>query len=327
MTEGTVLDMRVSSAPIASNDSASLWDFGSGVACFEVHTKMNALNVGVIELLEETIGFAGKAFHALVIGNDDPRAFSAGADLAYNYAMIERGDWPALARFFKDGQDLYQQLAALPVPVVAAVHGFALGGGCEMMLHSHAVVAHAGLRAGLPEIKVGLIPGWGGCTQLLLRLVERSGPDEGLALALAALQAGEIASSAAQAEATGLLRPGTRVVEDRAALLPAAVETARAMMAADPVAAALPQIPYCGRDAYNLHLERLESEVEAGALDKDSALVMREIIGVLTGYPEIVEPGTHPITVSLDKEVASASRLIRTDHARASIVKLVGGVK
>ena len=324
MPDGTVQSMRVSSAPIASNGSASLWDFGSGVACFEVHTKMNALDVGALDLLAGTIENAGNTFGALVIGNDDPKAFSAGADLAYNHAMVAREDWAALATYFKNGQDLYQKLASVPVPVVAAAHGFALGGGCEMMLHSHAVVAHAGLRAGLPEIKVGLIPAWGGCTQLLLRLVERHGPEEGLAQALAALQAGEIASSAAEVEAMGLLRPGTQVVENRAALLPAALEKARAMMTEGFTPPPRPQLTYCGQKAYALHLERLETNVASGALGEDRAVVMREIIGVLTGYPEVVEKSTHPIAVSLAGELASAARLIRTDGARGAIAKLIG---
>lgn len=324
MSEGTVQDMRVSSAPMAGNESASLWDFGSGVACFEVHTKMNALDTQALDLLADTIDNAGKTFGALVIGNDNPKAFSAGADLAYNHAMVMRGDWDALAAYFKNGQDLYQKLATVPVPVVAAAHGFALGGGCEIMLHSHVVIAHAGLRAGLPEIKVGLIPGWGGCTQLLLRLVERLGPEEGLEKALAELQAGNIASSAVEVEAMGLLRPGTPVVEDRGALLPAALEKARSLMAEKFTPPPQPQLTYCGKDAHERHLERLEIEIANGSLDENSAVVMREIIGVLTGYPEVVEPGMYPIAVSLEKELASAARLIRTEHARASIEKLIG---
>src|SRR5687768_2310640 len=99
MSDGTVQNMRVSSAPIASNESASLWDFGSDVACFEVHTKMNTLDVGALGLLADTIQNAGKTFGALVIGNDNPKAFSAGADLAFNHAMVMRGDWEALATY------------------------------------------------------------------------------------------------------------------------------------------------------------------------------------------------------------------------------------
>ena len=97
MMDGTVQGMRVGSVPMASNESASLWDFGSGVACFEVHTKMNALDTEAIDLLAKTIENAGKTFGALVIGNDNPKAFSAGADLAYNHAMVMREEWDALA--------------------------------------------------------------------------------------------------------------------------------------------------------------------------------------------------------------------------------------
>lgn len=325
MSDGTVKSMRVNATPIASNDSASLWDFGSGVACFEVHTKMNALDVQALTLLERTIGKAGSEFGALVIGNDHAKAFSAGADLAFNHAMVMREDWTALAAYFKKGQDLYQTLAATPVPVVAAAHGFALGGGCEIMLHSHAVVAHAGLRAGLPEIKVGLIPAWGGCTQLLLRCVERLGPDDGLAHAVAVLQAGAIATSANEAEAMGLLRPGTHVVQDRAALLPAAVEQAVAMMAGGFTPPAQPTITYGGHAAYDKYLEQVGADVANGVLDPDSAVVMREIVGVLTGFPDVAEKSVHPITVSLGCELASAGRLIRTKAALAAITKLIGG--
>lgn len=325
MSDGTVKSTRVSAHPIAANDSASLWDLGSGVACFEIHTKMNALNVQALEVLEHAIAAAGTAFGALVIGNDNPRAFSAGADLAYNLAMVTRKDWAALTTYFKKGQDLYQTLAAAPVPVVAAAHGFALGGGCEIMLHSHAVVAHAGLRAGLPEIKVGLIPAWGGCTQLLLRCVEQLGPEDGLAHALAVLRAGEIATSAEQCEQMGLLRPGTQIVADRAALLPAAVDTARAMMAAGFAPPPLPTLTYCGRAAYTRHLQQIDGDAANGSLDPDSAVVMRDLVGVLTGYPTVTEKNPHPITVSLKGELASANRMIQTPAALAAITKLVGG--
>jgi len=324
MSDGTIKSLRAAASPMAANEGASLWDFGGGIACFEVHTKMNALNVPALDLLEQAIGMAGNDFDALVIGNDDPKAFSAGADLAYNHAMVGRGDWGALASYFQHGQDLYQTLAATPVPVVAAAHGFALGGGCEMMLHSHAVVAHAGLRAGLPEIKVGLIPAWGGCTQLLVRWVERAGPEEGLAQALAVLQAGAIAGSAKEVEAMGLLRPGTQVVEDRADLLPAAVEKARAMIAEGFAPPAQPQLTYCGKAAHELHLGRIAAAVGDGSLDEAGAVVMREIVGVLTGFPEVEEKATLPIRVSLAGELASAGRLIRTDAALAAISRLIG---
>lgn len=324
-TAGTVKSLRSSDTPIASNDSASLWDFGSGVACFEVHTKMNALNVNALALLEETISRAGKDFGALVIGNDDAKAFSAGADLAYNHQMISKGDWAALATYFKKGQDLYQTLAATPIPVVAAAHGFALGGGCEMMLHSHAVVAHQGLRAGLPEIKVGLIPGWGGCTQLLLRCVERLGPEDGLAHAVKGLQAGNIASSAAEVEEMGLLRPGTPVVADRADLLPTAIKVARSMMDEGFTPPAVPTLTYCGESGYKKHIALVDAAVADGTLPEAHGVVMREIIGVLTGYPEVKEKSVHPITVSLAGELASAGRLIQTEAALAAITKLIGG--
>jgi len=246
------------------------------------------------------------------------------ADLAYNHTMVVNEDWTALSTYFKKGQDLYQTLAAAPVPVVAAAHGFALGGGCELILHSHAVVAHAGLRAGLPEIKVGLIPAWGGCTQLLLRCVERFGPEDGLAHALSVLQAGSFSASAEQAQAIGLLRSDTPVVADRAALLPAAFDKARAMMNEGFTPPAQPTLTYCGESGHAKHVRRVDAAVADGSLDQDSAVVMRELVGILSGFPKVAEEGEHPITVSLAGELASAGRLIKTKAALAAITKLIG---
>lgn len=324
MTDGTVSSLRASATPMASNEAASLWDFGSGIACFEIHTKMNTLNVQVLSLLEDTIARAGAEFSALVIGNDDSRAFSAGADLSYVHAMIVKKEWPALSDYFGKGQSLYQTLAATPVPIVSAAHGFALGGGCELMLHSHAVVAHEGLRAGLPEIKVGLIPGWGGCTQLLLRCVERLGPENGLAHALQVLQEGSISSSAEQAQAMGLLRSSTHVVKNRAALLPAAVEKARTMMAEGFSPPARPALTYCGERGHTKYLQMVEAAVADGSLDQDRAIVMRELVGILSGFPEVVEQGTHSITVALAEERASANRLVKNRMVLEAVTKLTG---
>ncbi|MAU22354.1 MAG: 3-hydroxyacyl-CoA dehydrogenase [Martelella sp.] len=219
-----------STAPVIATEGASLWDIGDGVGCFEVHTKMNALHPTVFDALEQALEAAPGRFRALVIGNDDPRAFSVGADLTFILGMTRAGDFAALERYIRRGQELYLALKYQNLPVVAAMHGYALGGGCEFALHADAIVAHAELNAGLPEVNVGLIPGWGGCTQLALRNFALGLDADGAARrTFAAIHAARPSSSAEEARAMGILRPGDRHVMARSLLLDAAKARAIAL--------------------------------------------------------------------------------------------------
>lgn len=198
---------------------------GDGVACLELHTKMNSFAPEVMDILEETVTLAGSRFRALVLGNDDPRAFSAGADLSFILGMLKGDDRGTLDTYITRNQRLFLRLKYAPVPVVAAMHGFALGGGCEFALHADAIVAHAELTAGLPEISVGLIPAWGGCTQLLLHaaaLDPAATPAEIAARVFATIFPALKSASAEQAREMGILRPDDGIVMHRAHLLAAA---------------------------------------------------------------------------------------------------------
>lgn len=85
-----------------------------------------------------------------------------------------------------------------------------------------------------------------------------------------------------------------------------------------------PELTYCGATAHAAHLAKVEADVADGTLNENGAIVMREIVGVLTGYPQVVEKGTHPMTVSLAGELESAGRLIKPKFALAAITKLLG---
>ena len=130
--------------------------------------KLNALNAAVLAELGDAVGDAKKAeaVKAVVITGAGEKAFVAGADIA-EFAGISAAAAQALAR---RGQHLFDRIAALPKPVVAAVNGFALGGGCELAMACHLRVASSNAKFGQPEVKLGLIPGYGG-TQRLPRLV------------------------------------------------------------------------------------------------------------------------------------------------------------
>lgn len=128
--------------------------------------KLNALNAGVIAELDEVFtALATDRLVGAVILTGAGRAFVAGADIGE--IAEQAGD---LAVLSKSGSDVFTRIERMPKPVIAAVNGFALGGGCELALACHVRVASETAKFGLPEVKLGLIPGYGG-TQRLPRLI------------------------------------------------------------------------------------------------------------------------------------------------------------
>jgi enoyl-CoA hydratase len=183
--------------------------------------KLNALNSGVLtELAQAFAQFADNALaRVAVITGAGEKAFVAGADIA-EFVGLTAAD---AETFSRRGQRLFDAIAACDKPVIAAVNGFALGGGCELALACHLRVAASNARFGQPEVKLGLIPGYGG-TQRLPRLV---GPGRALELLLTG---GVI--DAATAHSWGLVN---RVVE-QAELRSAAQKLAEEIIALAPLA-------------------------------------------------------------------------------------------
>jgi len=129
--------------------------------------KLNALNARVLEELDGVFtALATDRLVSAVIVTGAGRSFVAGADIA----EIAANDAAGLERLAAAGQAIFTKIERMPKPVIAAVNGFALGGGCELALACHMRVASEHAKFGLPEVKLGLIPGYGG-TQRLTRIV------------------------------------------------------------------------------------------------------------------------------------------------------------
>lgn len=172
---------------------------------------LNALNAAVIEALDAAIAdIAADPTARAVVLTGAGRAFVAGADIE---AMRELTPLQAEA-FAGRGQAVLDRLAALPVPVIAAVGGFALGGGCELAMACDLILAGDRASFGQPEVKLGLIPGFGG-TQRLARRVGLAraldlcltgrviGADEAVAIGLASRKVdGDVVEAALQVAAT-----------------------------------------------------------------------------------------------------------------------------
>lgn len=156
---------------VASNKSASLWDIGDGVVCLEFHSKMNSIDPNIMKMMNHAADLIEKKdakFKALVIHNEGDD-FSVGANIFKALLAAKAGQYWMIDNMVKQGQDTYKRIKYAKFPTVSAPSGKALGGGCEILLHSSHVQAHAETYPGLVEVGVGLLPAWGGSTELLTR--------------------------------------------------------------------------------------------------------------------------------------------------------------
>jgi 3-hydroxyacyl-CoA dehydrogenase len=222
--EGVLLldDIKLAAEPIMKNGSAALWDIGDGVACFEFTSKMNALDGDMLGLLGKAIEHVGKGMKALVIYNEGGN-FSAGANLGLALFAVNIAAWGEIDKLVAGGQQAYKALKYAPFPVVSAPAGLALGGGCEILLHSDAIQAHAESYIGLVECGVGLVPGWGGCGEYIDRWVKSGllpkGPMPAVAKAFETISTATVAKSAADAKELLFLRKDDGITMNRDRLL------------------------------------------------------------------------------------------------------------
>jgi 3-hydroxyacyl-CoA dehydrogenase len=168
----SVAAAKKSKGVVKKNPGASLVDVGDGVGCIEFHSKMNALGGDIISLITQTLksGGPGDNFDAFVITND-AQNFSVGANLMLLLMSVQEEEWDEVDLAIRQFQGMTQAVKFSPKPVVIAPFGLTLGGGCEMSLHAAARQPHAELYMGLVEVGVGLLPGGGGCKEMLLRAV------------------------------------------------------------------------------------------------------------------------------------------------------------
>jgi enoyl-CoA hydratase len=186
--------------------------------------KLNALNDAMVAELDQAIGevLSREDIGGAIVTGAGTRAFVAGADIA---ELATQGSFDGRARALA-GQAVFTRFERSPKPIIAAVNGFALGGGCELAIACHIRIASEGAKFALPEVKLGIGPGYGG-TQRLPRLV-------GKGRALQLILTGEMID-AAEAYRIGLVNKVTAPDE----LLAAAEAMLRQILAQGPVAVAL----------------------------------------------------------------------------------------
>jgi len=193
------------------NKDVSIFDLGDGVLNIEFHSKMNTIGQGTLEGLNKAVDMAEADYKALVISNEGDN-FSAGANVGMIYMLAVEQEWEDLNMAVQWFQKTTMRLRYSSIPVIAAPHGLALGGGCEVCMHSDKVIAHAETYMGLVEFGVGLIPGGGGTKEFAVRLGDglQAGDIRTNAFLNRYLSIGQakVSTSAYEAFDLGYLRPG-----------------------------------------------------------------------------------------------------------------------
>jgi 3-hydroxyacyl-CoA dehydrogenase len=220
---------------VERNSGASLIDLGDGVACVEFHAKMNAIGAELIAMLHKGLRRLETDFDAMVIANQAVN-FSVGANLMLVLVGAQEQEWDELHMAVKQFQNVNLALKYAPKPVVAAPQGMALGGGCEVGLHSARIQAAAEAYIGLVEAGVGLIPGGGGTKEMLIRANEHAAGGEDLDLFHAlkpvfeAIAMAKVGTSAEECRELGFLRREDGVSMNRDRLVGDAKESALALV-------------------------------------------------------------------------------------------------
>lgn len=197
---------------------AALLDLGDGVALYEFRSKANSLGNDVIEGMFEAIDRVEQGdFLGMVIGNDG-KNFSVGANLGEVAHVLLEGKFDVLEKITRRFQEMIMRIRYARKPVVAAVQGMALGGGCEITMASAQVAAATETYIGLVELGVGLIPAGCGTTHLTAQAAKLAADDfpsqiqTYLNQAFQTIATAKAATSAHEATELGLLRRDTRIV-------------------------------------------------------------------------------------------------------------------
>ena len=163
-----ILDNIRKTNEVFKNSGVVIEDLGDGILNCEFRSKMNTIGGDVLAGLNKAVDLAEQNFDGLVIGNQGAN-FSVGANIGMIFMMAVEQEYDELNMAIKYFQDTMMRMRYSSIPTIAAPHGMALGGGCELSMHADKVVAAAETYIGLVEFGVGVIPGGGGSKEMAMR--------------------------------------------------------------------------------------------------------------------------------------------------------------
>ncbi len=309
LPEGVIVlkDLKAAGKVVEENSSATLLDIGDGVFCVEFHTKMNAIDEDIGQMMLRGVEEAERNGRALVIHNEGEH-FSAGANIFMVLMLAQQKAFDKLEQIVKDFQDANMRLKYAKVPVVAAPFNYTFGGGAEISMACDRICAHAELYIGLVEVGVGLIPAGGGCSQFLIRakeLVEarrvNPGPMPIVQHAFETIAFAKVATSAEEGRRMGFLRKQDRYIMDRARVLGEAKKLALEL--AEGYTPPERPVYYLPGEGGRLAIEYvIDDFVRRGTISEHDKKIGYHLARVLTGGD------THPTEPVTEQEILDLER-------------------
>lgn len=270
------------------NNTCKAYDLGDDVLGLQWNTKMNTIGGDVLSAIVKTIELAEKNYKGLVIANEGAN-FSAGANVGMIFMFAAEQEWDELDMAIRMFQNTMMRVRYSSVPVVVAPHGLALGGGCEMSLHSDKICAAAETYTGLVELGVGLIPGGGGTKEFTLRASDEMHHDEPETITLKnrflTIATAKVSTSALEAYDLGIYRKGLDEVvinQDRRVL-----EAKRSVIDFYESGYSMPvqrkDIKVLGRTALGALYAGIHGMVQANYATEHDAVVAKKLAYVMCG--------------------------------------------
>jgi 3-hydroxyacyl-CoA dehydrogenase len=324
-------DIKRTSKPVIKGSSASVWDIGDGVLCYELHSKLGFVDGSTLNVLNDaikTIGDGKGQYKALVLHNEDKRAFASGANLGLALSFRETAQYDAVELMVRGGQKVLRALHEAPFPSVTAVHGFALGGGLEMAMPCSTRVVAPETYAGLVEPGVGEHAGWNGNIRHMEWQREfnpmAKGPFALMAQAFTSLSAPIPSNSAVDAKKKLWLHPDDKIIPNPERLLFEAKQEALRLFDAGyvPKKAAEFELPGLKAGAPTLKAG-IDGYIALDKVKKHDILVTDGQINVLTGGKN-ARPGLKTTETTLQTlEREGFMSLVRTKGTEDRIMHML----
>jgi 3-hydroxyacyl-CoA dehydrogenase len=291
----TLPDFRTAGTTLFEDDAIRLWTLDDPIVIASIKTKMHAISMEVTAGLEKAVELAESSYQGVVIWSGD-EPFSAGADLQAMLPGFMMGGAAAIDEAVAELQRVMRRLRYASVPVVSAVRGMALGGGCELAVHSARRVAHMESYVGLVEVGVGLVPGAGGLTYIARRAAENAATSTGkdllpfLTEGFTAAAMAKVGTSALESRKLGYLLDSDVIVPHKDELLFVALNEAKALYQSGYRAPHKRQFPVAGRSGKATILGSLVNMRDGGFISQHDFHIASLIANVVTGGD--VEAGT-----------------------------------
>ena len=270
------------------DDAIRLWTLDEQIVIASIKSKMHAIGPAVAEGLERAVDLAEQSYQGVVVWSGD-EPFSAGADLQAMLPGFMMGGAAAINEAEAELQRVMLRLRYANVPVVSAIRGLALGGGCELAVHSARRVAHMESYIGLVEVGVGLVPGAGGLTYIARRAAENAATSTGkdllpfLTEGFTAAAMAKVGTSALESRKLGYLLDSDVIVPHKDEVLFVAINEARAMAASGWRAPHRRSFPVVGRSGVATIRAQLVNMRDSGFISAHDFHIASLIANVLCG--------------------------------------------